>query len=178
MADYTSKAGGDLNVEGTTALTICVWIRPKTIGEGNVGRIFDKTGAYIAYIDNSDEITWLLYDSGGVDASSTTNSPIAPFNKWHFVALIYDGSVPEKRIYIGDLDGTLTPCTLGADNIEASIKDAGADLYVGDRSANDRAFNGHIAHKTIYKNTALTINQIRLWQRLTGGIIQGVAPRS
>jgi len=178
------QAGGDLNFDGATAGTWMGWVYLRDMGEGThnyKGHLARKYAGSTLYFGKTDEIGFSLFDSGGIDTSYTTSSPIVPStgpNKWFFVAFIYDGSVPEKRIYVGDLNGNLILQTLYTDNIEATLVDSEDNLYIGDANTNVNAINGYLAHIVIYNGTALTVNQIRLWQRLTGGIITGVAPRA
>ena len=175
------EAGGDLNFDGATAGTWMGWVYFRSDGENTQGKVMYKNDAFIIHSQSTDELAVALGDSGGWDWSVTTTSPLTITNSWYFIVAIYDGSQSlgnRKKLYVGDLQGNLTLQTLNIDNVESSIIDNGNNIYFGDNSPNDRAFNGLFAFYSIHNGTALSVDQIRAYQRLSGGVIAGVAPRA
>lgn len=172
-------AGGAFDLQGVTNATWIFWVFPRSIGEGGYGRFWEGCGVYV-FFENVDEIKLGLSGSTGLKYAGTNTSPFSAWNQWYFVALLYDGTQPlgsRKSCYVGDLAGNLTEQIFTEDTIGPSLARAQVPIYIGDRAANDRAFDGWQDHIACWYGTTLTRNQLHLWQRLTGGIIQGAAAR-
>lgn len=104
-----------INVFGKNEITIGAWIYPRSAGENNYGRIIDKANE-----TSDDDGVGFKFGLYGIDQNNfklsakvqhnitnalTLSSGLFPFNKWYFVAFVYneDGNKAIK-IYINGLN--------------------------------------------------------------------------
>lgn len=138
-------------------MSIVTWIRPFTLGEGNLGRIADKA-------------TWafnLLTAAGlqfghatGGTTLSASKAGIITFNAWNHVALVWNGSMTASEILFY-LNGTgYSPSTTANGTVGLS-SDAANSLIIGNNTGATRTFDGRIACLSIY-NRVLTAGEIKL----------------
>ncbi|MBI4091257.1 hypothetical protein HY419_00730, partial [candidate division WWE3 bacterium] len=124
----TSTSGGKAQSASSfstfTTVTEEAWIYPRTMGEGNVGRIngigtggspqfrFDFSGTASA---NNLRFT-AFFNSGTTNINWTTPSASITMNAWSHVAVTYDGSSTSTNpiIYINGVPQTLTETTSGS----------------------------------------------------------------
>ena len=128
--------------------TYAAWIYPITLGEGSSGRLVDKSGTngYVFGLTATDTV----FVNHGASTKTFTNSTIT-FNTWQHLAITYDGS--NLRLYVnGSLADTVAQTT--TPNLDSNT------MYIGNRSANDRTFNGLMSDIRMYKGTVLNGTQI------------------
>ena len=85
--------------------TLFAWVKPKSVGEGGLGRIFDKSaagsgGSGIAlYIEAVGKLTF--YINGATGKSSPTGK--IQFNRWQHVAVSVSGGSKAKMYLNGEV---------------------------------------------------------------------------
>lgn len=128
---------------GAGAVTVSVWIKAKSFGEGTFGRILEN-GKFKLNINTGDAPgKCFQFSSAGItNASSIGGSAV--LNRWTHI-LITRAASGIANIYInGILSGTA--------NQNSGTPEAGTtNLFIGNRSANDRTFDGYIAEACIVK---------------------------
>jgi hypothetical protein len=158
--------------------TMMAWVNPASSGGGSLGRVFDKT-QYLFYSNNSSATNaWTLQHL----RSSTTgrwNMPAnsVSYNTWQHVVVAYDGSSTANNaiFYKDGVSQTVTEDSTPAGTIAA---DAANTLYLGNRAAGDRQFDGRIVDARAY-NRILTANEIATIYACRGhdGIVSGLVGR-
>lgn len=137
----------------STAYSVEAWVFAAGAGENNGGRIFDKRAATttgILGMINSTPLfaTYADYSGGsGVSALSATSSYSV-----HHVAIVWTGS--QIRTYVDGVAGTATG-TSGT-----PLDDSALSFLIGNRSADDRTFNGMIHSLRVYRNKGLSQSDI------------------
>jgi hypothetical protein len=121
------------------------WFYATGWGEGSYGRIFDKghTSGWSLYVDDGavNEGLTFLHGTSTSYRHWLTGSQAVTLNAWHQVVVVYSnvssGNVP--TIYI---DGTAQSLTANFVSTNTASDDSPLNLYVGNRSSNDRTFDG------------------------------------
>ena len=108
----------------------------------SAARIFDKTASANTGWDfgvggNGLDVQVSCAVSNGINNSGLANLPL---NMWHHVALCWDDAADRKPFLF--VDGVQFGTPVAGNG--AIIVDAANDLFLGNRSANDRGFNGRI----------------------------------
>jgi len=164
--DLTSDANGQIELgeafNGTTSsiavaasaavdnifdggATIEAWVFAKTAGENNFGRVFEKGGANtLSMCDGQGVPNSVLF--GQAFSVTTinwcTNANVIAPNTWFHVAAIYDASSTANRPQIF-INGTSVQVN-GGQPSGTRLSDAGTALFIGDREAGTRAFDGSL----------------------------------
>ena len=142
------------------------WIYPKSDGEGNYGRIFDKAKWTLNFIAESGTNGMLefYHQFDSTSGSWRTANYVVPYNAWTHVAVTYDSDATgnDAVIYIngvsqGSVGSGLTESSTPVGTINSDASDS---LYVGNRAAGDRTFDGYIMDAKIYKNVVVTATNI------------------
>jgi hypothetical protein len=172
----TGKIAGALNFNGVanvvtvgspaaltnlTRYTIAAWIKPRTFGEANLGRILNKR--------NSGTAGWSLFLGGQGAAffrqtfSVTEGAWSTPVNTialgtWQHVAVAYDGSLAANRpaFYV---NGKLVTTTVNTAPSGSKSSDAASALSIGNTTKLERTFDGAIDDVRIY-NRILSASEI------------------
>jgi hypothetical protein len=136
ISAYASESGG---------FTVSCWVYVASDGEGNYGRICDKQGGgYRFYVQNESAGAVDLAASVDMttDATSVTSGRPLPLNTWTHVAFRFNftGS-HEIDIFVNGIDMPLGTDTAGTGSM---LDDRTNDLWIADRSADDRCFDGRI----------------------------------
>ncbi len=133
----------------TGSYTFTAWINPFTVGEGSNGRIIDKTiGTEYGFFVSGGSLAVAVQNGANAAVISTT---VLKFRQWQHVAVSYDG-VNATFYYNGELAGVLpTGVPVSGSN----------SLYIANRAAGDRTYDGLIDELSIYKGQALTQDQIK-----------------
>jgi hypothetical protein len=177
------KVGGALNFNGVSnsvtvgspaaltnlaRYTIAAWIKPRTLGEGNLGRILDKRNAGVS-------AGWSMFLGAGAVTfrqtfSTTEGAWSMPANTvalgaWQHVALTYDtGSAANKPTFYRN-GVVVTTAVLTAPSGSRS-SDAASPLSIGNTTTLDRTFDGAIDDVRIY-NRILSASEV-------GGLVAGM----
>lgn len=139
-------ADPEIDIYSKTAYSISSWIYPHSDGEGDNGILFSKGDAA-----SSGYKLEFYADSGGLDlkfrmAMSGTNVQIIkanaiPLNQWTHLVLTFSNTTKHVKYYH---NGTLQSLDTDTAGTGSPDDDSGDDLYIGNRSANDRTFDGLI----------------------------------
>lgn len=149
-----------------SGLTWGAWIYPVGYGESSLGRplCFDSTHA-ILLSNSSGEATL----RGTVGYATTPNdrravSSFIALNTWQFVAMTWDGGTTASsiKLYKG-LPGGLPaePASYVDITSSSGALSAFGNLIVGNRIADDRTFDGRIAH-AFYANRVMTLAELAI----------------
>lgn len=138
--------------------------KPRTDGEGNAGRLVDKTAYSLACYTGSDLKFTQAMTSGSY--SWRTSGAKFPANTINVVCITYDSSSPstEPNIYINSLTRqTLTNDTTGTGSASSG---SGIDMVIGSNSGLTNTFDGLIgwvsAHKRVLSATEIAYNMKKL----------------
>ena len=141
--------------------TIMAWIYPKSDGEGNFGRIFDKNQWLLNVRDELSGFVRLNITAAfsGDDGGWKTTDRVVPLNAWSHIAIVYDGSSASNDpiIYLNGVAQTLTE---GSTPTGSITSDASSDLYIGNNSSGTRTFDGYIMDAKIYKASGISSTQV------------------
>jgi len=138
------------------------WIKPNSSGEGDVGRLVDKSGSstkgYLLRMETpvggSSKLVFYYFFSTTYGLWATTDNVI-PFGTFTKVNLAYNSSdvANSPTIYINGVSIAVT--TIQAP-VGTRISDVGADLIIGNEAGTTGTFDGIIGEVPIY-NRALSI---------------------
>ena len=128
-------------------ITVEAWIRPTGWGESSTGRIASKA-----------DWEFMVWDLQGLNATVTcvtrqarsniTLAQFSPDGAWHHVLMTYSetgaGLPAARTIYIA-VDGVWATVYNEQQTSQGNyVTDAAENLWIGDRTANDRCFEGDI----------------------------------
>lgn len=142
--------GGSFDLDIPDALTVTVWIQPRSIPVSDLQTIVSKDENYEFHINTAGQIYW--WWGGGAQELGTTGLPLVPDGSWYHIAITYTDGL--QKIYINGQErasGTTTG-TLTLNNDPVLI---GTDL-----GFNNRTFDGLIDEVKIYHG-ALSQSQIQ-----------------
>jgi len=155
--------------------TVSFWINPNSDGEGNFGRIWDKGGSNYCYVaGESGGNVYLTFGRSFSGTSYSINTGVnIPINTWTHIIIVYTSTAGEQAtVYKNGVDQGLT----GTTTIGTRTTDVGSDLYIGNRAADDRTFDGEIDEFRIYTGLTATSNQAKALYLYPSGLQQqGVA---
>lgn len=149
--------------------TVICWIRGDSVGESNVGRIFNKSGSGpLGWGINVEVLTagvfrlrFLCNWTGDDGLWVTTDRPIsAGVNT--FVAVTYnaDSAANKPTFYIDDAVLTEGSGIAAATPTGTREDDSTRDLFIGDQSASNASFDGMISLPRIIAGVEFTAAQI------------------
>jgi len=195
--DMALNMGDPSIYQNMEAFTLSAWIKPQGWGENNFGRIAAKS-------DDFSDDGWLFYvDDSNADATISfqnnrtfTNTQFVgaddmlALNEWAHVVLTYLHASGAKG-YVNGVEISYTSTTAGSGDIWG---DDGIDLFIGNREAAGRGFDGLIEEVRVY-DRVLSLGEIgqlyaargsdSIWQNrighwpLTGkapGVVLGTDP--
>jgi hypothetical protein len=169
--DYIN-AGSDASIDNffSDGGSVSAWIKADTFGESSLGRIADKGGAssssgwgFSVCNDGSNCTNSLLLFQGFSGTSdfwwTTPNNTISTGVWTHVVVTYNNNSVSNDPIFYinGVKKNTLEPVSSSG----SANSDSSNDLYIGNRSDNDRTFDGVIDDLKIW-NYELTPEQVKM----------------
>lgn len=132
-------------------MTAEAWISPDGWGEGNSGRLFDKTAAGAeGYRLATSIVGGILAQVHCVTTAALAYSgtdEFSPDSQWHHIAMQFDGTaLPAGNpvIYLW-IDGVpVASYATHTAGVGAAITDVGNDLYLGNRSDGASTFDGRL----------------------------------
>ena len=149
---------------GTSAFTICGWLYLDSFGEGGVapygyGRILDNGKmSIVSYNSSSYTLRAALTSDGSTYAYSAGHFALSTWYHWA-VTRTAAGVVDFYRN--GTLSGT-------ANQNSGTPASATTNLFMGNRAAGDRAYDGKIEDLRVF-DYVLTVGQIRrIWSQTAG----------
>lgn len=131
--------------------------KPGSDGENNLGRVFDKTewGVYVSAESGGNVALSFFHNFDGADGVWVTAVDI-PINEAAHVVITYDSDAVANNptFYINGLQRTVgSGLTESGTPTGSSESDVGDDLYIGNRSAGDRTFDGEIDEPALFSDT-------------------------
>jgi hypothetical protein len=143
--DYGSDAEVDNVFTAGGALE--AWISPASAGEAGYGRILSKENmtGWLFTVDNNNVTSSFSFQHNGSTEAGGWSGPASTLamNVWHQIIVVYnkDDAANNAVLYV---DGASVTSTRFIDAAGTMQSDADSTLYVGNRPAGDRAFNGLI----------------------------------
>jgi glucose/arabinose dehydrogenase/PKD repeat protein len=140
--------------------TYCAWVNPRSKGGQQDGRIVHKgtnNARKQLYIDSSGTNDVALYvdrASGFAQAISTNNALL--LNQWQYVCGTYSATAG-PRLFINGAEVTYRVRTVGAGT---TVSDSGAGFHIGNRSTDNRGWDGLIDEVRIY-DRVLTLTEMQ-----------------
>lgn len=130
--------------------TIDVWINPRSDGEIDSGRVFDKRPAatgwcLYGYGETAGKIGLVFrIDFATTDGQWNTTAKVVPINAWSKFTLTYNSSnvANDPIIY---LNGASVAITEGITPVGTRVDDTGEALCIGNNSAQTVTFDGGLA---------------------------------
>lgn len=154
-----------VDIIGTAAVTICGWFYLDSFGEGGVspygyGRILDSGKLiFSSYNSSSHLLCAALSSNGGTTYAYSAGHFV--LNTWYHWAVTRTAAGVVNFYRNGMLSGT-------ADQTSGTPAAATVNLFMGNRSAGDRAYDGKIEDLRIF-DSILTVGQIRrIWAQTAG----------
>lgn len=145
-------ANSTIDATSMGAFMVTAWIYVDSDGENDEGRIVDKmagTDAGYRFFVKSQSGSTVILDFEVGDTSTNTRvvtSTTLSTGAWHKVVAIYN-SDRSGDIYI---DGAIASYTTDTTGATATSDDSANALYIGNRAAGDRCFDGEIDDVRIY----------------------------
>lgn len=145
--------------------SISCWVKPNSDGEGNFGRIINKSDRTtngwlfsVSYESNGKvkiELYYFFSDTVGYWLSTNAEVPIG---SWSFIVITYDNSSTSNDpiIYV---NGNVKSLTEDSAPIGTRDSDIGEDIYIGDDTGSSNCFDGDIQDLRFY-NTELTADEV------------------
>lgn len=128
--------------------TVAACIQMDNFGETSLGRIHEKNTKYIFSVNAQGGVNNLqsyhLGTTGNDRFDSPNSSLTAALGTWYRVLASItgaDGNNVSVQLYI---DGSAVTSTQGSDTKSGDPDDSAQTLYIGNRAAGDRTFNGRI----------------------------------
>ncbi len=175
--------GADARVEINTnptlddlgPMSVSVWLKPRSAGEGNLGRIIGKEGTgspdgrwWIEVENTAPEVLAVQFEkdlSGSTGAFRTTDDNTIVLNVWQNIVVTWDGSNQGTGVHIYKNGFEQTYQDVGNDG--SGVSDAGMPLTIGNRTDNDRGFDGLIDDVRIYNRVLADAEVLALYDLST-----------
>ncbi len=171
----TGKIGSALDFNGTTSVvttsatpwvnnmarfSISAWIYPRSLGEGNHGRIIGKSAGTDISSDGwmlnmtNDVVNGLAFtmDFNSTHLSIVSDANAYALNSWTHVALTWDGTpaASSVKLYVNGSQITTSYTNSGGG---ARADDSANVVMIGNNPANSRTFDGYLDEVRIYNRT-------------------------
>ena len=166
--DDVISVGAPTILNNVNTTTWCAWIFPDTLGEGSLGRVFNKADASLIgkalFVRATAQLHFFCTRATTNCDARTTNNAII-LGAWNFVAATYSEAAG-GAIFVGAPGASVVESTLGTDTVGsgASSDDSGQAMLMGNVAAGTRTFDGRIANAKWF-NSILTINQLSTLMR-------------
>ena len=139
------------------------WIRPRSDGLGDYGRIGDKAdwNIFVKAEASGKCDLQLSYNFDNTDGQWDTTATEITLNKWNHIIIVYNNSdvANNPTFYINGVALTVgNGLTEVATPIGTRVSESTDTLYIGDETTGSRTFDGEITDVQLY-NSALTQQQ-------------------
>lgn len=157
----------DVQITGSSVIydlpqmTVSAWIKPNSLGGSSGGRIFDR--AFTFQLSTSNQLTFSIAYSSA-DIKRTTGNNAFTLGVWNHVVATWDGTPLGSGIKIF-VNGTEVSSYSTTQDPQGTRSSDNGTLHIGNRTGNDRQFDGRIDEARIY-NRALSpaeVNQLYNW---------------
>lgn len=141
------------------AMTVEAWIRPRSYGEGDIGRIVCKgdTGAAVGWLFRLDSTWGLIAQIECAVTDGRTRALLTGFavdNGWHHVAFTWDDATYNfPRLWVDGVEQSNSTQTRNG----AVLSDVGDDLFIGNISSLITGFDGDIGWLRISDSIRYTV---------------------
>lgn len=164
----TGKFGAGLSFDGTDDIvdggsatiiddlgpvTFEAWFYANSLGEGGLGRIFEKQSSttangYRLQMNTGNSLIFAV-DYGTTDIERRTNTSAFALSTWNHVVVTWDGSATAAnvRIYINGTEATYASTV---DGVGGRNLDNAQNFRIGNTSDGSRTFDGKIDNVVIY----------------------------
>ena len=158
-----SSTGADFdNIWDGNGGCVAAWIYPKSLGETNAGRIFEKVD-WALYLDGQSGTNvklrfWHDWTTSYMEWDDDGHS--IPLNAWTHVAVTYDADAAGNNaiIYVNGVAIAITEVSTGSG---AREDDADQTFAIGNRPTDTaRTWDGYIVDAKVYKNVAVTATNV------------------
>lgn len=160
--DDLVSCGSAASLTNLATFTIESFVNPKSIGEGNAGRIVDKGSSFIFVTIAQNTIKFQANHSGASNLHRTANNDAIALNTWNHVVCTFSGATitaANYRLYVNGSETSYQASTNGAGSILSNV---GSNLTVGQIAGlTTRTFDGSIGLFRLY-NRALSAEEVRL----------------
>ena len=156
-------ADTSIDVNSMGPFMIQAWVYVDSDGENDEGRIIDKMGAtdagYRLFVKGQSGSTVIIdFEVGDTGANTRiVTSTTMTTGAWHRINAVYN-SDRSGDVFI---DGVLASYTTDTTGATATADDSANPLYIANRAAGDRCFDGEIDDVRIYDG-AFTVNDIEM----------------
>jgi len=160
----------NIDLNGLTKATFVLVVKANSDGEGNFGRGFQRGDSGYAFFLRNDsgtacEPVLQLVDSGGINQMGTAGTPLVN-GYWHVIVYTFDGTQALGSRVKLLIEGK--PVAVTNDVMESALVDTSDVLYILDRSANDRAWDGEHGLLAIIPGVAFTESEAQELVELRG----------
>jgi hypothetical protein len=165
-------------LENATAgdITVSLWFFATGLGEGGLGRLFDKTllgpgDGYLAYLQTGTGGKFIVNFTQAFSSAQARwiTDSVFNFTNWTHFVIQYNGSTTTNNPTVF-VNGTAVSVNVSVAPIGTKVSDAGKALYFGGRVSGTRAFDGQIDEIMFFTRT-LSPDEIRQLYRM------GATPR-
>ena len=154
------------NMSGVSKATWVFVFRANSAGEGNFGRLIEKTNGYRVNVSAANTMSVAVWDGGTYRIVTTGASVVYGF--WNVLVFTFDGTEPvatdRLKAYLNGIEVTTAPSV----GTPATITDDGNILYVLDRADNTRAWDGELGSVAIIPGLTMSLAQVQSLVELRG----------
>tara|TARA_Y100001970_G_scaffold179795_1_gene218918 strand:- start:26488 stop:32583 length:6096 start_codon:yes stop_codon:yes gene_type:complete len=161
-AVWDAIIGDDTAGGSTKKMSFSIWIYKTADGEGDLGRIFDFGNSDIFLYSTSTEILAFSVRLNGSLTEWRTDASYFNLNEWTHIVITYDATDTANNnpvIYVNGQSRTVAHVGSSAAKHASFSGIATEACFIGNRNAEDRAFQGKISEFQVF-NDILTANEI------------------
>lgn len=155
--------GGSANIiDDLGPVTYEAWFNANSLGEGGLGRIFEKQSSttangYRLQLNSSNSIIFAV-DYSGTDIERKTVNSAFSFSTWNHIVVTWDGTSNASNIKMY-LNGTEVSYATAINGTGSRNSDNLQNFRIGNTSDGSRTFDGKIDNVKIY-NSILSASQV------------------
>lgn len=162
LFDGTSGAVNTRYTQHAIQRSYAFWFYVTGNGGGGIGRFFDKRDSgdtEVENFQNNGGVNYIFVRAWSSSVGQWTLDTPPSTNAWHHFVITYDGSAVGNHPFFY-LDGVSQPASVLAAPTGTNPTNNVSAYWVGNRGADDRAFQGNLADFRIY-NVILSTPQVR-----------------
>lgn len=143
--DDSVNVGSGAHLDDLANFTWCAWIRPDSLGEGGVGRVFDKFGKLL-YLFATDTFGAFIDRATDTDILAPNNT--LTMGAWNFVAITFDGTT--TKLFHGAPGAAVLDVSPADNGSGAPVSEATSSLIIGNEPGGGATFDGRIADARVF----------------------------
>ena len=150
--DDVVNSGSGSTLDDLPAMTLAVWIKADTIGEGGFGRILQKgtggAGGWRFLLRGTNQIEFTV-DHATTDLQRVSATNAFSTGVWHHVVMTWSGSqtATDIKIYVDGVETSYATTTNGSGS---RVSESAANFYIGNESGTTRTFDGVLDDVRVY----------------------------